>query len=74
MRIIQKIKEKDLQRIRREINILKKADHPNIVKIYEVYETKRSIYLIMEKCNGGELFDKIIDKISLMFSEKETAK
>ena len=71
-----KIKEKDLQRIRREINILKKADHPNIVKIYEVYETKRSIYLIMEKCNGGELFDKIIDKIGkgIMFSEKETAK
>ena len=71
-----KIKEKDLQRIRREISILKKADHPNIVKIYEVYETNRSIYIIMEKCNGGELFDKIIDNISKhkMFSEKETAK
>ena len=71
-----KIKEKDLQRIRREINILKKVDHPNIVKIYEVYETNRSLYIIMEKCNGGELFDKIIDNISQkrMFSEKETAK
>ena len=71
-----KIKEQDLQRIRREINILKKADHPNIVKIYEVYETKRSLYIIMEKCNGGELFDKIIDKINKhkMFSEKEAAK
>lgn len=71
-----KMKEKDLQRIRREINILKKVDHPNIVKIYEVYETNRSLYIIMEKCNGGELFDKIIDNISQkrMFSEKETAK
>ena len=71
-----KIKEKDLQRIRREIKILKKVDHPNIVKIYEVYETNRSLYIIMEKCNGGELFDKIIDNISQkrMFSEKETAK
>ena len=71
-----KINEKDLQRIRREINVLKKADHPNIVKLYEVYETKRSIYIIMEKCNGGELFDKIIDKIGkgIMLSEKEAAK
>ena len=71
-----KIKEKDLQRIRREINILKKADHPNIVKVYEIYETKRSLYIIMEKCNGGELFDRIIDNISKnkMYSEKVTAK
>lgn len=71
-----KIKEKDLQRIRREINILKKADHPNIVKVYEIYETKRSLYIIMEKCNGGELFDRIIDNISKnkMYSEKVIAK
>jgi calcium-dependent protein kinase len=54
------IKESDLEKFRREIKILIKADHPNIIKLYEVYETKRSLYLIMEKCDGGELFDKII--------------
>ena len=71
-----KIKERDLNRTRLELKILKKADHPNIVKIYEIYETENSLYIIMEKCNGGELFDKIIDNIGKkkMFSEKEAAK
>ena len=69
------IKESDLQKFRREIKILMKTDHPNIIKLYEVYETKKKLYLIMEKCNGGELFDKIISRISSgqMYSEKTAA-
>ena len=69
------IKESDLEKFRREIKILIKADHPNIIKLYEVYETKRSLYLIMEKCDGGELFDKIINNIQSgkMYSEKIVA-
>ena len=52
-----------------------KTDHPNIIKLYEVFETKKSLYLIMEKCNGGELFDKIINHISSgqMYSEQMAA-
>lgn len=71
-----KIKESDLQRFRREIEILMKTDHPNIIKLYEVFETNKYLYLIMEKCNGGELFDKIINNISIgqMYSEKTAAK
>ena len=70
-----KIKESFLQKCRREIKILIKADHPNIIKLYEVFETKNSLYLIMEKCNGGELFDKIINHISSgkMYTEKIAA-
>ena len=66
------IKEPYLQKCRREIQILMKTDHPNIIKLYEVFETKNSLYLIMEKCNGGELFDKIINHISSgkMYTEK----
>ena len=69
------IKESDLQKFRREIKILMKTDHPNIIKLFEVYETKKKLYLIMEKCNGGELFDKIISRISSgqMYSEKTAA-
>ncbi len=50
-------------------------DHPNIIKLYEVYEDNRYIYLIMEECLGGELFDRIIEHINSksMFSEKEAA-
>ena len=43
-----------------EINILKKLDHPNIIKLYEIFEDKNRYYLIQELCKGGELFDEII--------------
>lgn len=70
-----KMNEKTLKRTYREINMLKKLDHPNIIKLYEVYESKNSIYLIMEKCNGGELFDNIIEHITKgqMYSEKQVS-
>ena len=42
-----------------EINILKSLDHPNIMKIYEYFNTDKDIYIISELCEGGELFDKI---------------
>jgi calcium-dependent protein kinase len=34
-------------------------DHPNIIKLYEVYDWKNCYYLILELCEGGELFDQI---------------
>ena len=45
--------------IREEVKILTKLDHPNIVKYYETYEDQKYMYLVMEHCSGGELFDKI---------------
>ena len=45
--------------IRSEINILKKLSHPNIVRIYEFYETDNYFYLINEFCQGGQLCDYI---------------
>lgn len=35
-------------------------DHPNIIKLYEVYEGDFHIYLVLELLNGGELFDRIV--------------
>lgn len=52
---------KNLERFKSEINIMKMMDHPNIIKLYESFEDKKNIYLVMELCNGGELFDRIID-------------
>ena len=52
--------------------IKKELDHPNVIKLFETFEDNSSIYLIMEMCEGGELFDKIQDvgykfiKVSLM--------
>ncbi|CAD8051468.1 unnamed protein product [Paramecium sonneborni] len=57
------IQEGDIERVRREIQILKLLHHPQIVKLYEnneqVIETENHIYLFMEYANGGELFDYI---------------
>ena len=60
---IQKKKMADLEGFKYEINILIKLDHPNIIKLYEVYENENYFYLIMELCSGGELFDRIITNI-----------
>ena len=66
----------ELERFHREINILKKTDHPNIIKLYDVYETNEKLFLVMEECKGGELFDKLLEHIDSgeMYSEKEAAK
>lgn len=44
-----------------EIEILKKIDHPNIMKIYEFYQDSKNYYIVMELITGKELFDYIIE-------------
>jgi len=58
-------------RLRYEIDILKNLDHPNILRLYEVFEDKKFIYLVTEYCDGGELFDAIIERKK--FDEKDAA-
>ena len=62
MKIIQCKSSPDiaLTAIKKEINILKSLDHPNIIKVYEFFKTEKYIYIINELCTGGELFDKIV--------------
>ena len=58
-----------------EIKVLSHCDHPNIIKLYEVYEEEDYIYLILEYCVGGELDERLICKIEegIIFTEKEAA-
>ncbi|KAJ3445031.1 protein kinase [Anaeramoeba flamelloides] len=51
---------KNMERVRREIAIQKLINHPNVLKIYDVYETETHLFLILEYVSGGELFDYII--------------
>ena len=50
------------ERIKREIYILKKSDHPNIIKVYDIREDSKNHYIIMEYCKYGELFQQIISQ------------
>jgi len=48
--------------MRDEINILQSMNHKYIIKLYDVYESKHQLHLVMEECKGGELFDRIKSK------------
>jgi len=65
------VDKQDLMLLGREIDIMKKLDHPNVLKLYEVFETDEIIALVMELVNGGELFYKIVEKGN--YSEKDAA-
>ena len=49
------------EEILKEIKVLKMLDHPNILKIYEYFNTHRKLFIVSELCTGGELFDRIIE-------------
>lgn len=61
--------ERILQGIEREIVIMKLIDHPNIMRLYDVWETSTELYLILEYVEGGELFDYICENGRLSTSE-----
>lgn len=52
----------DVERVAREIHILKIVRHPTIVQLYEIIETDKELYLIMEYARGGELFEYIVNR------------
>ena len=65
MKVIKKKKKRGTNQtnehdVYKEVDLLIKMDHPNIVKIFEFYNGEKEYYLIMEYCGGGELFDKIV--------------
>ena len=47
--------ESSLKKVRQEYKILKKARHPNIVRLYESFDTESHIVYVMEVCGGGDL-------------------
>ncbi|XP_015838756.1 protein piccolo isoform X2 [Tribolium castaneum] len=54
--------EADLVRIRREIQIMSSVQHPNIIHIYEVFENREKMVLVMEYAAGGELYDYLSER------------
>lgn len=80
----------DVERVSREIHILKLIRHPHVIQLYEVYktsifnkyffkiiETPKQLFIVMEYADGGELFDFIVAKkryFSLIFFSFEIYK
>ena len=62
----------DAERVSREIHILKILRHPVVVQLYEIIESEKELFLIMEYARGGELFDHIVSHKRVR--EKEAAR
>lgn len=74
---IRKSRVNKIEVLKREIDILKDVNHPNIIRLVEVHEDDKYLHLITDLCTGGELFDRIIAKTQSPeghFSERDAAK
>uniref|UniRef100_A0AAY4CYJ3 Protein kinase domain-containing protein n=1 Tax=Denticeps clupeoides TaxID=299321 RepID=A0AAY4CYJ3_9TELE len=58
----EKLNESVLMKVEREIAILKLIEHPHVLKLHDVYENKKYLYLVLEHVSGGELFDYLVKK------------
>ncbi|XP_052457223.1 serine/threonine-protein kinase BRSK2 isoform X6 [Carassius gibelio] len=58
----EKLSETVLMKVEREIAILKLIEHPHVLKLHDVYENKKYLYLVLEHVSGGELFDYLVKK------------
>jgi len=66
-----KLNPEELAVVHDEVNIMNQIKHENCVHLYEMYETKKKVYMVLELLTGGELFDRVVAKGS--YSEKQAA-
>ncbi|CAF4265505.1 unnamed protein product [Rotaria socialis] len=59
------LSESVLLKVEREIAIMKLIEHPHVLRLYDVYESRKYLYLILEHVAGGELFDYLVKKSRL---------
>ena len=64
-----KLTHEDEVALKDEIAVLQELNHPNIIRLYDVFEERDFYYLVTEKMMGGELFDRIVQKS--YYNEKE---
>lgn len=61
VKTIDKSKVSRLDHIKREVQLLKAVDHPNIMKMIDYFEDEDFVHIVTEICTGGELFDLVVD-------------
>jgi len=71
VKVIDKAKVEDQGDVDREIEIMGKVDHPNLIKLYQMFDEPKRTTLVMELVTGGELFDRIVNVGN--YTEKDAA-
>jgi len=66
--------EEGVQQLRNEISIMCQLDHPNIVRIEEVYESPNEIFIVQELCAGKDLYDRLDEQPDYHYTEAQCAK
>mmetsp|Transcript_5787 Transcript_5787/g.10967 ORF Transcript_5787/g.10967 Transcript_5787/m.10967 type:complete len:814 (+) Transcript_5787:172-2613(+) len=61
----EKVKADQLQELLNEIYMMRKMDHPYIIRLYEVYQVKRKIWLVMDLCTGGNLSSRKLKEVQV---------
>jgi hypothetical protein len=61
----------DIKQVKNEIQLLSRLDHPNICKYHETYESPNFMYIVMEYCQGTDLFTRLTNKSLPRLTEKE---
>ena len=67
--IIDKKNARAVEDLQTEAEVMAKIQHPNVIRVYQIFENATKCYMVQEYVSGGELFDRIIDKDH--FSEVE---
>lgn len=62
IKCVSRSKVKNEEKLDKEIRTMLSLDHPNIIKLFQTYRDSKQIYLVMELCLGGELFDRIVEQ------------
>ncbi|PWN44207.1 Pkinase-domain-containing protein [Ceraceosorus guamensis] len=57
------LKENSEKMLQEEIHILGKVEHPHVIKMWDLYETKEGVFIVTDLCRGGELFDRLVEKV-----------
>ena len=61
-----KLDRTNLEKVYREVEVLKLLEHPNIIKLYQVMETKSMLYLVSEYASKGEIFGEIFYQATMI--------
>eukprot|EP01029_Cantina_marsupialis_P021460 TRINITY_DN5140_c0_g1_i1.p1 TRINITY_DN5140_c0_g1~~TRINITY_DN5140_c0_g1_i1.p1 ORF type:complete len:671 (-),score=160.88 TRINITY_DN5140_c0_g1_i1:488-2500(-) len=70
---IGRLSPKQKENLQNEIRILKMMDHPNIIKLFSTYCEEQRIFLVMEFCSGGELYERLATKENYRYSERDAS-